>query len=155
MVTADYVTVGGGTTTLDFQIKDFPLVAGEVFLADNVSIRNVTGTTAAAAALASGPTRSAPGDLVPLRPTLCPSPLRSQGTLRFATSRSGMLRVQVVDLAGRRVRQLLDATDAPAGEHELPVDGRGDNGQPLSPGIYFFRIQAQEGLTTGRFVILR
>jgi len=44
MITVDYVTLASGST-LDLNVKDFPVVAGEVFLTDNLSIRDVTGQT--------------------------------------------------------------------------------------------------------------
>jgi len=93
-------------------------------------------------------------NVVPLAPRLYPSPFRSAATLSFATSRPGVLRVDVVDVAGRRVRQLANDMDAPAGMHELTISTNG-GGEPLGQGIYFYRIEAGEGLRTGRFVVLR
>jgi len=155
LVTLDYVTLyGPSTTTLDFWIKDYPMVAGETFLVDNVSIRVVTGT---APLMAGEPARSEPQTNLSapsLEPRFSPNPARFEGTLRFATSRPGALRVDVVDVAGRRVRQLVDEMDAPAGVHELRITANG-GGEHLGPGIYYYRISAQEGTRTGRFVILR
>ena len=90
----------------------------------------------------------------PLEPRICPSPFRSEATLSFATSRSGPLRVDVIDLAGRNVRQLVNDADAPAGMHMIRIN-TGGGGEPLNPGIYFYRVDAREGVKTGRFVVLR
>jgi hypothetical protein len=56
-------------------------------------------------------------------------------------------------MAGRKVRILLDDPSAPAGLYELPVEQRA-SGQPLSAGIYFFRIRAAEGVSSGRLVFI-
>ena len=84
-----------------------------------------------------------------LRSRVMPSPIRSSGTLSFATSRSGSLRVEILDLAGRRVHRLLDRAEAPAGRHELSIP------RDLNTGVYFYRIEALERVETGRFAVLR
>ncbi len=157
MITVDYVPVSTGST-LDFQVVDFPVVPSEVFVTDNISIRNVTGTgpspVAGGIALpAEGGALLDPGARVPLKATLSPSPLRSQSKLAFVTSRPGWLRVTLYDVTGRWVRSLLDEPNAPAGFHEVSVDGRDRRGQMLASGMYFYRIQAGEGTSSGRFIV--
>jgi PKD repeat protein len=152
LVTVDYVTVQSGTT-LDFQVIDFPVVANEVFLTDNIAIRNVTGGSAAASLTSLDTGTSAPA--VPLRGVLSPSPLRSQSVLEFATSRPGRLEVMLYDIQGRLVRRLSRESNAPAGLHRIPVDGRSDQGGLLASGVYFYRIQANEGASSGRFIVTR
>ncbi len=158
-VTVDYITVSSGST-LDFQVIDFPVVGNEVFVTDNISIRNVTGT---GPALLAGNDARQPGtgpeslqsDLegrVPLRGALSPSPLRSRSTLTFVTTRAGSLVVELYEITGRRARVLMDQSDAPAGLHRIPVDTRDDGGGALSPGVYFYLVRAAEGRSTGRFV---
>ena len=77
-----------------------------------------------------------------------------RGVLRFATSQPGRLRVEVLDLAGRRVRRLMDETDAPPDVYLLTVGVRGADGGRLSPGVYFYRIESTDGVRMGRFVML-
>jgi hypothetical protein len=144
-VTMVDTTVAGGTT-LDFRIVDYPVVDGEVFLVDNVSINLLSSTLDVA---------DAPSGMKPLQAVLSPSPLQSRSTMTFLTTRPGPLRVTLHDVHGRRVRELMNDSQGPAGIHRLPVDGKGDRGEPLASGIYFFRIQAAEGTSTGRIVIAR
>jgi hypothetical protein len=75
--------------------------------------------------------------------------------LIFATSRPGPLRVALYDVAGRRVRTLLDDPGAPAGVHELTLDAKDDRGRALASGLYFYGIRALEGASHGRIVIVR
>ena len=69
--------------------------------------------------------------------------------------RAGPLRVAVFDVAGRRVRTLVDVAESSAGIHVLPLDDRGDNSAALASGIYYCRIESADGVARGRFLILR
>jgi hypothetical protein len=37
----------------------------------------------------------------------------------------------------------------------MKLDGRGDHGERLGDGVYFYRVQAVERSATGRFLIVR
>ncbi len=88
-------------------------------------------------------------------PILFPNPMRDRGLIRFGLSRPGRLRIQIFDLGGRVVRTLADQAEAAAGDYELRLDGRTDDGSPLGPGMYFYRVQALEGTARGRFLLVR
>ena len=51
-------------------------------------------------------------------------------------------------------RALAREASALAGVHRLTVDGRGDQGQRLAPGVYFYRIRMPDRVETGRFVLM-
>jgi hypothetical protein len=101
------------------------------------------------------PSVEVPGGCEPLRPVLSENPMRARGGIRFATSRPGQLQADLFDASGRRVRRLAGRSEAPAGWHDLAVDGRSDGGAMLSAGIYFYRIVSVDGVATGRLVLLR
>jgi parallel beta-helix repeat protein len=159
MVTVDYTTAAAGST-VDFQVLDYPLAPGEVFVTDNISIFDVTGMAAREAESAQGGAADPEvnvdlGGAIPLVATVAPSPMRSASTIRFVTSRPGPLRITLFDLTGRRVRSVLDQAEAPAGVHVSTVDGNDDHGRALGSGLYFYRIRALEGVSGGRIVIAR
>ena len=58
-------------------------------------------------------------------------------------------------VGGRLVRELVNESYAGAGEHTIRLDGRGQNGASLASGVYLYRIESRDGVTTGRFAILR
>ncbi len=60
-------------------------------------------------------------------------------TLRFALDRPAPVRLDVLDLAGRRVRGVLDRL-LPTGEHAATVDTAG-----LAPGAYVVRLRTNAG----------
>jgi len=91
----------------------------------------------------------------PLAATVTPNPLNPEAIVSFWNTKAGPVRVLVFDALGRLARTL-EANDAsPAGYHELRFDGRGDRGERLASGIYFYRITTPEGSTAGRMVIAR
>ena len=96
-----------------------------------------------------------PDTRAPLSANLSPSPWRSGSTLSFRTTQPGALRVAVYDAQGRSRRVLLDERDSQAGPYTIAVDGNDDRGASLRNGLYFVRITAAEGSSTGRFILLR
>jgi hypothetical protein len=87
--------------------------------------------------------------------SLSPNPLNPTATLTFVTSRPGSVSVSIFDLQGRLVRTLVQGEYLGAGYHEVLLDGRSQQGQLLSSGAYFYRINAAEGVVTGRFLIVK
>ncbi|MHB8079587.1 MAG: FlgD immunoglobulin-like domain containing protein, partial [Candidatus Krumholzibacteriia bacterium] len=57
-------------------------------------------------------------------------------TIRYTLGRPAAVTLAIHDLAGRRVRRLLDARPLPAGPHAAAWDGRDDNGAPVAAGAY-------------------
>lgn len=92
------------------------------------------------------------GDLLA---SVAPNPFNPQAKLTFVTRKPGALRVRLYDISGRLVRTLADLANAAPGNHEIHIDGRADNGSPLSSGTYFYRIEAAEGQETGRVSLLK
>ena len=84
-----------------------------------------------------------------------PNPFNPRATLSFRTTRAGFARARLYDSSGRLVRTLLDESSIAPGYHEVPLDGRGPSGQPLASGIYHFRVEAAEGTSGGRVVLLK
>jgi hypothetical protein len=41
------------------------------------------------------------------------------------------------------------------GLHELAIDGRNEQGNRLSSGVYFYRVQSVDGVSKGSFQILK
>jgi len=152
MVTLDYVAVAGGST-LDVQVLDGPVVAGEVFQTDNISIRVVTGGSAAAAA----PSREASPSGVSFAAVMAPNPAPAGmgATLSFTTTRESPAQVRVFDASGRLVKTLMQATSLPAGRHMARFDGKDAAERRVASGIYFYRVETREGTLRGRFIVLR
>jgi len=90
-----------------------------------------------------------------LATNLSPNPLNPSGVLTLRLERSGPLRVAIYDVSGRLVRVVCDEPSAAAGYHDFVIDGRGSHRETLSSGVYFYRVEAAEGVDRGRFTILK
>jgi hypothetical protein len=82
-----------------------------------------------------------------------PNPFAGATTLRFAVPAEGAVRLEVFDVAGRRVARLVDAV-LPAGGHAVTWDGRDAAGSRVASGVYLYRLHAG-GQSTSREMVLR
>ena len=74
--------------------------------------------------------------------------------IRFALPRQGQATLALFDVAGRRVRTLLDGALA-AGRHESAWDGRDAQGNPVPAGVYFYRLVSPDVHLTRKLVVSR
>ncbi len=82
-----------------------------------------------------------PDAALSLAPT-APNPAVASTTIRFRLGRPAPVTLTIHDLAGRRLRRLLDASPLPAGPHTAVWDGRDDGGAPVANGVYLVRLTA-------------
>jgi hypothetical protein len=84
-----------------------------------------------------------------------PNPMRGQGVLRFSLTRQGPVRAHLYDALGRRVKTLIDEDSVKPGSFSLHVDGTDDRRNRLAAGVYFYRIEAREGVLRGRVALIK
>jgi len=79
------------------------------------------------------------------------------GTLQLivTTTRPGSLRLRLFSVSGRLVRVLADERNATPGVHEFSVGGASNGKQRLPAGVYYYRLQASEGIRSGKVVIIQ
>jgi flagellar hook assembly protein FlgD len=87
--------------------------------------------------------------------SVSPNPLNPQAKLTFVTTKPGVASVQMFDLNGRLVRNLMPQRDLLPGIHGVTVDGRNEQGNRLASGIYFYRVQSAEGISRGSVAVLK
>lgn len=117
--------------TLTFDTADEP-IPGTAVLADLVvtlRARPASGTTSAEEALPAATQMYPP----------YPNPAHAGTTIRFDLSVPSTARIEVFDLAGRRVAALADGAFAP-GRYSRTWDGRDPSGAALGAGLYFVRM---------------
>jgi hypothetical protein len=78
-----------------------------------------------------------------------PNPFRDQATIRFALPRPSTVAIQLYDVSGRVVRDVLEASLG-AGFHEVELKPDG-----LSSGIYYCRMTAGDFRKVHRIVLLK
>jgi hypothetical protein len=102
------------------------------------------------AGLASGVRGVGPNPFTPLGNGLAGTTIR----LRISDAAANQpARLDVVDLNGRLVRNLLNAP-LTSGVHQQAWDGRDAAGQPVGAGIYYVRFSNAEGSNGARLVVL-
>jgi len=90
-----------------------------------------------------------------LSASVTPNPLNPAGVLTIRTTIPGPVKVRMFDIQGRLVRTLLEAPLLPAGAREVVIDGRGQRGEVLVSGVYFYRVDSPDGASTGHFAVLK
>ena len=71
-----------------------------------------------------------------------PNPFNPETMIRFSLPQESAVRLEVFDVVEQCVRMLVTER-LPAEAHQTMWNGRGKNGERVSSGIYFCRLQAQ------------
>ncbi len=84
-----------------------------------------------------------------------PNPFSSHTAFAFDVPQPGhRVAIRVYDIAGRRVRTLVD-DDVVPGVHVVSWDGHDQRGARVAPGVYFYRMTSPGFVETRRAVVLR
>lgn len=97
-----------------------------------------------------------PGSM-PVRPALLgnyPNPFNPSTNIAFELPAPGRARLEVLDLAGRRVATVLDET-RPGGRQTAVWDGRDDRGRAAASGAYLYRLTAGDFRQTRSMLLLK
>jgi DNA-binding beta-propeller fold protein YncE len=86
--------------------------------------------------------------LAPPAPNPAPGPV----TLALGGAAGGEVRVEVSDVAGRRVREW---TEAGAGTRSISWDLRDGDGRRVAPGVYLVSVREGEAFTSRRVLVVR
>jgi hypothetical protein len=78
-----------------------------------------------------------------------PNPFNSMTNVKFQISNSGNVKIIVFDLLGKEIATLVNEQLAP-GTYEVTFDGNN-----LTSGIYFYRLQTEEFINTKRMILLK
>ena len=95
-----------------------------------------------------------PNDDDPFHPVVGPNPFNPMTVVSFALPRDARVRAEVYDLAGRRIKVLLDAS-LPAGPQRIVWDGRDSSGRHAPSGRYLLRLAADGESQTLKLTIAR
>ncbi|NUN69149.1 MAG: T9SS type A sorting domain-containing protein [Bacteroidetes bacterium] len=98
-----------------------------------------------------------PGTLLPVEFALeqnYPNPFNPSTTIQFALPSDASVRLTVYDILGREVRSLVN-TDMAAGYHNVAWDGRNNKGTSVASGIYIYRIEAGQFISTKKMMLLK
>jgi flagellar hook assembly protein FlgD len=83
-----------------------------------------------------------------------PNPFNPQTTIAFSVRDRGVVSLKVYNVAGELVRTLA-SEEFTAGAHTKVWDGRNDAGQPVSSGVYFYKLVSNNFTQTKKMVLLK
>ena len=83
-----------------------------------------------------------------------PNPFNSSTVIGFILTRAMVVRLIVYDLLGREIAVLADERCS-AGDHTVYWNGRDTRGDPVSAGVYVYRLEACGKAETRRMLLMR
>lgn len=86
--------------------------------------------------------------------SLAPNPFNPSTEIRFSLASAQVVRVSVFDVRGREIVRLADGPIA-SGDHSLTWTGKDAAGRVVSAGVYFIRLQSDEGVQVGKAILLK
>jgi hypothetical protein len=88
-----------------------------------------------------------------------PNPFNDQVLVRYRVApeeaHRNPLDVSIYNIAGQKVRQLVDGTTPSPGTYSVGWDGRDERGIPTASGLYFCRLRCGLHVQTAKLVLLR
>jgi len=118
-----------------------------------LNANNAVSGTIAQSAPSQGVIRKAPVGTARVELEVAQNAARSTPSISFSLPSAGPARVDLFDLAGRRVAELFNGSAA-AGRTTVTWNGRGVNGQKLARGAYFARLTAGNVKEARQIVLL-
>jgi hypothetical protein len=70
-----------------------------------------------------------------------PNPFNPQTTIRFSLKDAGHVKLNIYNMKGQLVKSLVNAPLS-SGNHQMVWNGRDDKGNPVSSGIYLYRMSS-------------
>lgn len=83
-----------------------------------------------------------------------PNPFNPTTQISFGLGRGGHVQLSVFNVLGQKIRTLVN-TNYPAGDHTVLWDGRDDNGQIVSSGVYLYRLESGKYTNTRKMLMLK
>ena len=84
-----------------------------------------------------------------------PNPFNSSTQIEFSIYKSDYVTLQIFDIRGRLVRNLLKNTFMKAGGHKVVWDGKDYRGNSVASGIYFYLLRTNEGVLVKKMTFLK
>ena len=84
-----------------------------------------------------------------------PNPFNAATTIEFSIGEPARVKLQIFNVAGQRVRTLVDEERSSGIYNDVTWDGRDSDGRPVASGIYFCRLTAKDFTQTKKMILLK
>jgi len=79
-----------------------------------------------------------------------PNPFNNNTEIEFDLANNDVVSLKIFDTSGRLTRTLIDSENLATGHHFVNWNGENQNGEILTPGIYFYQMSTSQGIETKR-----
>jgi len=86
--------------------------------------------------------------------TAYPNPFNPQTAIQYVTATTGLAHLAVYDIQGRLIRTLFGGSLL-AGSHTTVWDGRADNGDAASSGVYFAKLRSADQQRSVKLMLVK
>ena len=83
-----------------------------------------------------------------------PNPFNSSTTLNYYLPSSASVRLIIYDMLGNVVSNLIN-TNQSSGYKSIQWDATNNQGEPVSAGVYLYKIQAGDFVNTKKMILLK
>ncbi len=83
-----------------------------------------------------------------------PNPFNPETTISFEIVQAGRTKVEIYNAKGQRVRVLLDEIMQP-GSHTILWNGRNEENNQVSSGVYFYRVSVDESEKFSKMIMIK
>ena len=83
-----------------------------------------------------------------------PNPFNPQTTIRFSLKDAGHVKLNIYNMKGQLVKSLVNAPLS-SGNHQMVWNGRDDKGNPVSSGIYLYRMSSGTYQATQKMMLMK
>ena len=83
-----------------------------------------------------------------------PNPFNPETTISYQLPKNSEVELSIYNIKGQKVKTLVHEV-LPAGEHAIIWDGRNSNGNRVSSGIYFYKLEAGDYQKVKKMILLR
>jgi len=84
-----------------------------------------------------------------------PNPFNAQTRIKFAIPKKAKIELQIYNIKGRLVRNLISNESYEPGVHNILWDGKSDKGLNVSSGIYLYNLKADQFRATKTFMLIK
>jgi hypothetical protein len=84
-----------------------------------------------------------------------PNPFNPTTTIKYEVKESGLVALRIYNVAGQLVKTLVDGQRVAGQVYEANWNGLNNSGQPVSSGVYFYKLVARNFTQTKKMVLLK
>ena len=83
-----------------------------------------------------------------------PNPFNSQTTIKYYLPKPGQVKVEIYNLLGQKIRKLINQPQI-SGTHQVVWDGRDENGNSVSSGVYIYNLICNKFSMSKKLLLLK